>query len=174
MKEKESKQNKQFNIYFGGLGRGEHGYDFEITDKFFESFEFSEIKKGKIHLHLNLNRQDLTLILDFSFSGSVNLPCDRCGDIFDLPINGKQSLIVTLGGEKSDEGDELIVLPQTEGEIDLTQYIYEYIILLVPQKRTHKTEKECNKAVIEKLKQLGTTEKNKADPGWEELKNIKF
>jgi len=172
--DKENRQNKQFIIHFAGLSRGEHEYDFKITDKFFDSFEFSEIKKGTIQLHLNLNRQDLTLILDFNFSGSVNVPCDRCGDAFDVPVEGKQQLIVTLGGELSDEGDELIVLPETEGEIDLIQYVYEYIILLVPQKRAHKTEKDCNQKVIKKLKELEANEKNKVDPRWDKLKKIKF
>lgn len=172
--DKENKPNKKFTIHFAGLSRGEHIFEYDIKDKFFEPFEFSEIKKGEIHLHLQLNRQDLTLIIDFNFSGSVNVPCDRCGDAFDIPVEGKQQLIVTLGGEKSDEGDELLVLPETEGEIDLAQYIYEYIILLVPQKRTHKTEKECNKEVIKKLKQFEPNTKNEVDPRWEKLKKVKF
>lgn len=173
-KDKENKPNKQFKIHFAGLSRGEHEYDFEVTDKFFESFEFSEIKKGKIHLKLKLNRQDLTLILNFNFSGSINLPCDRCDDAFDVPVEGNQQLVVTLGGEKSDEGDELLIIPETESEIDLTHYIYEYIILLVPQKRVHKTEKECNQDVIQKLRQFEPNKKNEVDPRWEKLKKINF
>ena len=77
------------------------------------------------------------LELDFSHKGTVNVPCDLTGEQFDLPIKGKIKLVVQFGEEFNNDNDELLILPHGEHQIDLSQYIYEMIVLSIPLKRIH-------------------------------------
>ena len=43
---------KDFIIPFVGLNEGIHDFTFNVDDKFFESFDYSEIKKGKVEVLL--------------------------------------------------------------------------------------------------------------------------
>ena len=73
---------KQFVIQFSGLKNGDHNFNFEVTDKFFEKIEYSEIKKGKVNVDVLLNKQENMLVFNFSINGFVNVICDRCSDPF--------------------------------------------------------------------------------------------
>ena len=39
-----------------GLSVGYHDFEFEIDDKFFENFEFSEVQKGCVKVNLNVEK----------------------------------------------------------------------------------------------------------------------
>ena len=54
---------KEYIIQFVGLSVGEHLYDFHISDKFFESLDYSEIKQGDIIVKLTLLKQSSMMIL---------------------------------------------------------------------------------------------------------------
>lgn len=161
---------KTYVIPFAGLSTGRHEFVFETGDKFFDAFEYSEIKKADVKVNVSLNRQSTMLILNFKMEGTVNVMCDRCSDLFDLAIEGEAQLIVKFGDELAEE-EEIITIPHSESELDIAQYIYEYINLAVPYKRTHQKIKDCNKEVIKKLEAV---EKEIADSRWEKLKNIKI
>lgn len=164
---------RQFTIPFGRLQEGKHIYEFEIRDLFFDQFDYSEIEKSNVNVKLTLYKESALLILEFSLNGTVAVMCDRCSGFFDIPIKGQYQLIVKFGEKKHEETDEIIVLPHTDSALDVTQYIYEYINLLLPQSRIH-PEGQCNPEVIQKLEELINDKKfeNSIDPRWEVLKNI--
>ena len=165
---------QEYSIQFSGLKPGKHEYEFEIGNRFFEDIEYSEIKQGKVDVSLELDKHSIMLVLVFKISGEVKVTCDRCADEFFLPIEDTQQLIVKFGDEAVEESEDVIVLPRNEKEINLSQYIYEYIILALPTKRLH-PEGKCNKEAIKKLKNLEKhTKENQSDPRWDGLKNIKL
>jgi|SRR3990172_10714986 len=166
---------KQFIIPFGGLREGKHDYEFEISDSFFAQFEYSDIEKGNINVLLTLYKEPAMLILEFSLSGTVTVMCDRCSDIFNLPLKGQNQLIVKFGEEKYEETDEIIVIPHTDSALDITHYIYEYINLLIPQKRVHPDKSgQCNPEVLQKIEELKSNKNsgNTVDPRWEALSKL--
>ena len=164
---------QQFTIPFGGLQEGERVYEFEIRALFFDQFEYSEIEKSDVIVKLTLHRESAMIILEFSLQGTVAVMCDRCSDFFDIPIKGKYRLIVKFGEEKHEETDEIIIIPYTDSALDITQYIYEYINLLLPKSRVH-FEGQCNSEVIQKLDELASDIKpgNTVDPRWDALKEL--
>jgi uncharacterized metal-binding protein YceD (DUF177 family) len=167
---------KEYTIQFAGLSLGEHRYEFKIEDKFFDSHVYSEIKRADIQVELSLLKQSTMMILEFSINGTVKTDCDLCTEEFDLPISGNYRLIVKVGGhETGDEDDDIIYVPANEHELDLEQYIYEYITLSLPIKRVH-PEGECNEEVLKKLKGyiIDHVDEPSTDPRWEKLKNIKM
>jgi uncharacterized metal-binding protein YceD (DUF177 family) len=144
-----------------------------VNDRFFDDKPYSEIRKADVRVNLILTKHSEMMILDFTLAGAVNVPCDRCGDSFNLPVQGTQHLVVKLNTEPGGESDEAVSLPASETEIDVSPYICEYINLVVPLKREHATESDCNPEVLKTLDKLSHKEE-KTDPRWEELKKLKF
>ena|SRR6218665_1535313 len=178
---------REYIIQFVGLGVGKHEYQFEAKDKFFEHFEYSEIQQGDVKIDLELLKQSTMMSLTFRIGGTVKVNCDLCTGEFDLPVSGEYKLIVKIGGSDSgDEDDDIITISASEHELDLAQYIYEYIILSLPIRRVHPADKNgnstCDKEMLEKLQQYITEEEKtddssddeENDPRWDGLKGIKL
>ena len=163
-----------FIIPFSGLKVGNHAFTFEIDDKFFEHFEYSEIKKGELHVDCLLDKQARMMVLYFDISGTVRVPCDRCAEEFDMPIEGQQKLIVKFGVDHTEESEDILVIAEKEHELDVSQFLYEYIHLLLPFKKVHGTDENgnslCDPEVIRYIKE---TEGHPVDPRWEVLKKLK-
>jgi uncharacterized protein len=171
------RRNNQYVIPFKGLGNELHHFDFKINDLFFEGFEESEIQKGNIEIHVSLNKKPHILEFEFDIKGIVKLICDRCLDELDYSIDYQTKLYVRFGQESCEQTDELYILADYESEIDLSQFIYEYIHLSLPYKRVHSINKKgkptCNIEMIKRLDALSTEEeKEDIDPRWNDLKNI--
>lgn len=110
----------------------------------------------------------------FHFNGSVKLMCDRCLEDYDQPVEGNFRLIVKYGEEFQEISDEIIEIPFTEHRIDLSQYIYEYIQLMLPMKHVHPDDElgnsTCKSEMLEKLNELS---KPATDPRWDALLKLK-
>lgn len=168
---------RKYIISFSGLSLGKHEYEYNLTDKFFEDLEYSEIKKGDVRVDVRLNKQSTLLILDFIIRGEVTMPCDRCGDDCKIKIKGDYQLFVKYVGSADDKKveEDMIVLSAKDGELDIAHQLYEYTILSLPAKRVHEKLMDCNKEVIKKLKEIELAEQTQSlDPRWDKLKDIKF
>ena len=72
------------------------------------------------------------------------------------------------------ENEKIIIISTDETEIDISQYIYEFITFAIPFKKAHPQGK-CNKESLKKLNEIKSTEKKKTiDPRWQELLKIKL
>jgi len=165
---------RNFVIPFIGLKVGNHPYTFEIEDKFFEHFEYSEIKKGQVHVNCMLEKQPRMMVFHFSLKGEVRVTCDRCGEEFFLPIEGNQQLIVKYGADHTEESEDILVITEKEHELDISQFLYEYVHLLLPFRKVHGTDEEgnslCDPDVIRYIQE---SEEHPADPRWEALRKLK-
>jgi uncharacterized metal-binding protein YceD (DUF177 family) len=110
-------------------------------------------------------------MLQFSFKGNITTICDRCLEPIDVEIKGNPKLIIKFG-ETEEETDEIIVLPLGEKELDISNFLFETVYLLIPPRNVHK-ENECNPEVISKLNSLLVKEKSKENPQWDILKKLK-
>ena len=57
----------QYVIQFGGLPMGEHQFEFEVSEKFFEQFDDSEITKANIKVNVTVIKQNSLLQFLFDF-----------------------------------------------------------------------------------------------------------
>jgi uncharacterized metal-binding protein YceD (DUF177 family) len=174
-------QADKYTIQFANLSTGKQEFTFKVKDSFFEQFENSEIRKGSFTVQIELQKQTTMLLLGFKIKGKAVVECDRCGDEFPLSVTGEQHLIVKVGGEDMDDNDEIVSVPSSSNEMDVSQFIYEYIILSLPLRRTHpgkKGKNACNPEVIKKLEAILTHKDEESgpmeDPRWMALKNIKL
>ncbi len=122
-----------------------------MENKFFVDIDGTEVQKGKVNVHLTVKRTSVAFEMDFRMEGVVMVPCDRCLDDMELPVETHNRLVVKFGKEYAEESDEVVVIPEDEGAINLAWFLYEFIVLAVPMKHVHAPGK-CNKAMSSKLK----------------------
>ena len=168
-------KKNEFLIPVSGLALGSHSYQFEINDDFFAGMDYSEVQQGKVAVKLDIDRQETLLTLHFDLEGSVRVPCDRCADEFDQPIESRQEFFIKLGTENAQESDDVIVVSPDLSEYDVRPLVYEFIILAIPMHRVH-PEGQCNPEVLAMLNQEVVEEEEEAtdaiDPRWAALKDI--
>ena len=170
--------HSKFIIPFVSLPYGLHRYEYDIEDKFFESFENSVIQKGKVHVNVDVDRQETMLILDFGFKGTFELECDRCLEKFDYPIDENCNLIIKLAESPGDEtDDEVITISNSESAIHIAPHLYDFMSLMIPFRKVHpddeKGDSTCNPEFLKKIEGLSHHEENHNDPRWEALKKLK-
>ena len=175
------KVNKEFLIPFAGLKQGKHQFEFNVGKSFFDDFNYDEFNDVNVKVDMVLDKQSTMLELHFKHEGTVNVPCDVSNEYFDLPVEGSLDIVVKFGEEFNDENDEILILPHGEHQVDVSQYVYEMIILSVPSKRVHPGIEDGTMGtdVLDRLDELAPKEKeennkqeDKTDPRWDELKKL--
>ncbi len=125
--------------------------DYKLDNIFFINIGSEDVQKGKVNVNLTIKKTLMMYEFNFQIEGVISIPCDRCLDEMDFPIATNNKLIVKLGKEYSEESDEIVIIPEDEGEINLAWFIYEFIVLTIPIKHVHAPGK-CNKTMTSKLK----------------------
>ncbi|HNY52489.1 MAG TPA: DUF177 domain-containing protein [Bacteroidales bacterium] len=165
-----------FTIPVGANISGHYVYEFEIDKAFFDLFEESEIKEGKLKAIVNVDRESSHTEISIMITGEVRISCDRCLDEFDHPVDCSNRLIVRYGFERDESDPDIITLSWEENELDLKQYFYEFIHLSLPIRRTHPDDANgnstCNPVMLEKLRKHLVHDEAGLNPGWEGLRKL--
>jgi len=140
-----------YNISLKNLSAGVHTYEYELDRKFFDAIDGDEVKKGNVKVAVTVRRTSSTFEFNFNLKGVVQVPCTRCLDDMDQEVDAKNRLIVKFGKEYSEESDEIVIIPEDEGEINIAWFLYEFIALTIPIKHVHPAG-ECNRIVSSKLR----------------------
>ena len=144
--------NSEFIIPLNGLTTGKREFDWRVGKEFFEAFENSEILGAELVASVMVEKSGRYLGIDCDVTGDVTVECDRCLDDLILPVDVEVRLSVKYGDEEPSEeahpGErEVIFVPETDAELDLSQIIYDYVCLSLPMQRTHELE-DCNPEAI--------------------------
>ncbi|WP_108822789.1 DUF177 domain-containing protein [Dysgonomonas sp. Marseille-P4361] len=141
-----------YNIPLRGLSEGKHEFEYDLDDKFFSLIDdgTADVKRGALKVVVSLKKTSTTFELNFNIKGSVQVPCDRCLDDIDIDVETKNKLIVKFGKEYSEESDEIVIIPEEDGAINIAWFLYEFIVLSLPAKKVH-APGTCNKAMSSKL-----------------------
>ena len=165
---------KEYAIPFVSLELGNHQFEFEVNDSFFEHFEFSLIQHGNVHVTVGLEKMERMMVFTIKLEGEVLVTCDRCTNEFYFPLSDNQRLIVKLGAEYMEESEDVVVIPETDYQIGLAPYIYEFIHLALPARLLHPDDENgnstCDPDMLRRLETLSHHES--ADPRWETLKKL--
>ncbi len=168
---------KKYKISFSGLQIGHHSFDFQINDQFFESFEKSKVHKGNLDLKVEMDKSETMIQLHFNFKGEVVVECDRCLDEFTYPLEFSEMLIVKFGYKThEEESEDILVIDLNEYEINIAQYIYEYISLSLPMQNIHPDVdgiSTCNPEFLKNFDQQEIENEQDMDPIWDALKGLK-
>lgn len=168
----------KYIINTGGLSVGNHEFEFEVTGKFFKEQETPELSDANIQVKATVLKQNNAMQLEFDIQGTVGVDCDRCLKGFDIPISSHDKLVIKYGNP-NDSTDEVLVVPEGETSLNVTQYIYEYVLTAVPARKVpceiDKKKFKCDNSMLKKLEESSTQqESEEVNPIWEKLNNIKL
>lgn len=173
---------RDFNIVFSGLKLGTHHFNYQLDQKFFDLFDFTEMGEPNLTIDLEFLKKNNMLELDFALKGSFTAICDVTGEPFNLPISDTFHLVVKFGAEFNDENEEVLILPFETYEVNIAQYLYELAVLAIPTKRVHpdvesgKADSEAleilDKYRVDKEPEEGDEKENETDPRWDKLKDL--
>ena len=151
--------------------------DFDLDDEFFRALDGSQLEHGTLHVSVSIRKMTGFFDLQFHTVGSVTISCDRCLDDMDQPIEADNHLVVKLGDTYS-EDDDTVTVDENEGILDLSWFIYEFIMLAIPIKHVHAPGK-CNSVMTQKLAELSGAVRSSeevdesVDPRWDALLKLK-
>ena len=146
--------NDKFIIPLNGLAAGITEFSWQAGKEFFDSFENSEILDAHLDTDVRVEKSGRYIGVDCDVRGEVKVECDRCLDELDMPVDVEIKLSVKYGSEESSEDPqqgerEVLFIPETDAEMDLSQIVYDYVCLSLPMQRMH-DEGECNPEVMKR------------------------
>jgi len=169
-----------FTIPYKGMGDGIHNLEFNVDSDFFAEFEASHLNNGNFNVLVEMDRKHGSSVFTFDIEGITKTNCDRCTESIDLPMDGEFILHVKHGIE-SESTDEIMYIHPETSTLNLSQVIYEFILLCMPLVKTYDCENDehppCNFNILEKLelKEGQEIEKNVINNGiWDSLKDLEL
>lgn len=169
---------KKYVVKFAGLANGSHKYKFQIDRKLFEEFEAEDIIDADLYLDFTLEKSERQLVLLFKIKGEIVVACDRCLEKMSVPLNFEREYYVGFGDKYEETDEDMCVIPRSEHSIDLSQFIYEYVMLNKPMRCVHGeiegNHQVCGQEMTDILNTPEIREEQGADPRWDILKKINF
>lgn len=170
----------QYIIPFKGLTEGEHRFDFQIGDTFFEENSSLEIKSGAVDAVVFLQKKSSFLELSVDLNGQFEVQCDRCLDYFSFPLDYSDNLYVKFKEEADEPDDKVIFLHPSDDILDLNQYFIDCIGLSLPIQKFHPEDEDgaltCNSEMVNKIDEYSYREpesnEDNVDPRWAKLKDL--
>lgn len=123
-----------FVVDLNGIGTGEKSFSAVVDEKFFESFENTDILDADLAVECKLRNRGASVDVNCRIKGTVTVSCDLCLEPLALEV---------------ETGFEETYTPQGS-ELDLSQDIYDYVITSLPLRRVH-PDGECNEETIKYL-----------------------
>ena len=170
---------RNYDVAFSGLKTGKHEFKFEVEQAFFDLFETEqEFSGAKIDVDVLLEKHSTFLDFLIKIHGTVNLVCDITSETFTHPIENEIKFLVKFGEEYDDSNEEVITIPTGDSSFNISQIIYEAVVLSIPMKKIspNVNEEDEYHKILEKFspKSKEIEEKTEAvDPRWEVLKKLK-
>jgi uncharacterized protein len=164
----------KYTIPFAGMAMGNHQFEYEIGDQFFELFENSVIEHANVHVSLQFHRSETLLALNFSLHGNIRQLCDRCLEPFEFEVSSNEQLLVRFGSEAREESDNIIVISHSDQNINVAQHIYDYLSLALPMRVVHPEnengESTCDPEFLKNIER--DSENPTEDPRWDILRGL--
>ena len=175
------KYNREFEIAWQGLKLGLHTFVYDIDDKFVEKFNHdSSFSNWNATVTLKFDKHENFFMLHFDVGGEVTVPCDRCGDDFRLKLWDEFDLVIKLMNEETEfpeEEDDVAFIPRSETVIDVSGWVYEFLMLSVPLQHIHPDHPDgssgCNPEALSLLDKLAEPDEPVVNPIWKDLEKIK-
>ena len=133
-----------YKINLKSLSVGEHHFSYELGEGYFSSLGEGEVLGGEVGVDVALSREGNVFRLSLGYNGYVLLPCDRCLEPVEMDVDAVFDLVVKFGQEDYDTDDDIVVLSEADGVLDLGWHMYEDIMLSLPAVRAHESEEDCD------------------------------
>lgn len=185
----------QFKLPLKSMPEGTEHYSFHLGKQFFTDMESTDVREADVNVEIDVVHRNGVYDLTFAAAGSVVVPCDRCLDDLEVPVDTHYHITVKYGDDYRDDSDEFIEIPESDLYLNVAYMIYDTVILAIPMKHVHPLGK-CSRAMSSLLKkhrahapgdpdadledelldeidddQAGS-DSDTVDPRWEKLKDL--
>ncbi len=174
---------RTFEIAFVGLKQGVHEFNYVVDDKFFVEKGNPDFTNCQANIKLVVDKKSSFMLLKFEIGGKADITCDRCGNPLAMDIWDEFNMLVKLVENPDEmnaqeENPDVYFISRTESHIDVSNWIYEFVLLSFPIQKMCSEEEmggaQCNKEVLEKLKAMKVKEEeNNANQLWKGLEQFK-
>lgn len=177
---------REYDIAFVGLKPGVHEFNYEITDRFFETFQQQDFTNCKANIKLSLDKKSSFMMLKFEIGGALDVICDRCSNNISLDLWDEFIITVKMAEEpeimnEQEDDPDVYYIGRGESHLNVESWIYEFINLSIPMSKTcgfdNADGPQCNKKALKMLNKLGTEPKSKKEetinPLWKDLDKFK-
>jgi uncharacterized metal-binding protein YceD (DUF177 family) len=172
---------REFEIAFVGLKPGLHEFNYVANDQFFKDRENTTITNTTATVKLTLEKNSGFMMLKFDVGGQITVDCDRCGNPLPQEIWDEFNLVVKLVDNADEmnlqeEDPDVFYLNRNESHLDVAPWIYEFVLLSIPQQSTCNAPgntPHCNVDVLNKLKQMEEQSKLNSNTIWSGLEKFK-
>ena len=156
-----------YKVTLGNLAEGHHEQDFVLDTTFFRNMEDENVIDADIKVHLDLDYRNGIYDCMFTLQGMMHIPCDRCLDPLEHPVDTTYHIAVKYGPEYDDSSDDVLVIPDTDMFLNVAYMLHDTVILTIPMRHVHPMGK-CNRAMSDVLK----NHSSEADEAIEEAQDL--
>ena len=145
-----------FIVPLSGLAPGKTLFRWHAEGQFFSAFENSEILDADLVVDVKVEKSGRYAGAEIDIEGTVVVECDRCLGELELPVSVHPSFSIKFGDAPEEsssaaEGErEILLLPESDADLDLSQVVYDYVCTSLPMSRVH-PEGECDPATVRYL-----------------------
>lgn len=154
-----------------------HHFEFEVDEAFFGSLEQDLVRNGKLKAKVDLEKSDSFIGMVLEIEGTVELTCDRSLELFHYPIKENQKVIFKYGEEEKELDHDVVMITYDTKQIDVGQFIFEFVGLAVPMKKLHPRFKdhdhEFGSMVYSSKDESSGEPSSEPDPRWKKLKDLR-
>lgn len=178
---KDKRFARQYSLNVARLGIGKHEDSFEVDSAFFQHFDSQLVPDGSVRIRLAMEKFGTHLDVRFFLEDAlVQLPCDRCGELFPQALSGEYRIIYSFDEELNFEGYEVMHVDPSEAYLNLMQEFFDIIQLAIPIRKVPPMDVHlCAPEVLailgldEQGNPLLQPEEKPIDPRWEALRKLK-
>ena len=141
----------EFNLPLKSLTEGTHEFCFHLGPEFFSNMENTDIHGAYLEVKLTVVYSRDIYELSFHITGDIVLLCDRCLDEMTLPVDATYNINVQYGADYDDSSDNLLIIPESDRDLNVSYMIYDTVVLEIPIKHVHPAGK-CNRQMSAMLR----------------------
>lgn len=180
-----------YNLPLKTLTEGTHEFDYRLDKQFFVNMENSDVRDADLAVHLTVTHRNALYSLRFHITGPLTLLCDRCLDDLVIDIDTTYDINVEYGDDYNDESDDLLIIPESDSNLNVSYMLYDTVVLAIPIKHVHPLGK-CNRqmsallkkhraggeddelaeSMMESIDDMDESPREATDPRWDALKGL--
>lgn len=140
-----------YKLPLKSLPAGTHRFDYKLGKQFFDDMENPDVRNADLDVAVDVTLKGDLYELDIKVTGEVTLQCDRCLDELQWPIDTGYHIYVKYGEDYNDDSDELLEIPFSDNDLNISYMLHDTVALAIPIKHTHPLGK-CNRAMSNLLR----------------------
>ncbi len=161
---------------FSELSNQDNQFTFQVDDKGLSNILNYDVENVVIEVRAQKTGDGFLVNLDLK--GSASLVCDRCGEMFSQPLEGKIQTLFLPAHDQDDEDDSVDnrYYDASDKGLFIEQDLLDAVSLSVPVKKLCKTSCKglCDHCGANLNMDNCQCDQEKTDPRWDALKKLKF